>query len=481
MFDILLSDQSDHPLYLQLYRQIRGHIRSGVIANDTRLPSVRTLQHQLNISKTPIETAYQMLAAEGYVVSKPRSGLYAVNPNAGRPPAPRRPLPERRREAPPPRSVRTPPPSDGFIDFNPTAVDRDAFPVRLWKKMLGEALEQSPARLSQYGDAQGEMSLRAVLADYLLQARGVACAPEQLVIGSGISYSIGLLTKLLTDKRCVAVEEPGFAPVRDHFAGSGFRVVPIPVHERGLSVEGLLASEAEVVYVTPSHQFPTGSVMPYAEREYLLRWANERGGYIVEDDYNGEFRYIGKPIPSLQSLDEQGRVAYIGTFSKAFTPAVRLNYMVLPIGLLEKLGTMPHLLVGPSRVEQWAMQAFIEQGHWYRHIRKMRHMYRKKQQKLIELLQAHFAGCVEITGHSAGLHIQAAVRTDRTAAELLALAAAAGVRVYDMAQSPINGGDPGEVRIYLGFAGLREGEMEAGVRQLKKAWSGRLDEAFNKR
>ncbi|WP_248926702.1 PLP-dependent aminotransferase family protein [Paenibacillus hamazuiensis] len=474
MFDILLSNQTDQPLYMQLYTQIRDHIRSGIIANGMRLPSVRSLQLHLNISKTPIETAYQMLSAEGYIVSKPRSGIYAVKPYETN-----RPLyssgDSEYRSANLRSSARVPEETEWFIDFNPSGVDSGIFPVRVWKKMIHDALDRHSSEMRDYGDKQGEYALRAVLAEYLRNARGVVCSPEQIVVGAGISYSIGLLAKLLAGIGEVAIEEPGFRTVREQLIAGGFRVIPIPVHDKGISLDQLRSCEANAVYVTPSHQFPTGSVMPYAEREMLLGWANSRNGYIIEDDYDGEFRYYGKPIPSLQSLDDRGRVIYIGTFSKAFTPALRMNYMVLPHELAGRLGEMQRLLLNPSRIDQWAMQAFIEQGHWYRHIRKMRGIYRKKHQKIIELLQAHFADSIEITGQSAGLHIQATVRTERTCEELVNAAAAERVRIYDfreMRMSPISEGKP---KVYLGFGGLSENELETGINLLKKAWSGMID------
>lgn len=475
MFDILLTEQTDRPLYMQLYMQIRNHIRSGVISDGMRLPSVRSLQQHLNISKTPIETAYQMLSAEGYVVSKPRSGIFAINPHEIRsslqknddsdhPPADRQ------------QSVRTDAPQNYLIDFHTTDVDKDMFPIRTWRKILHTVLENNSESIGQRGDPQGEYALRRVLTDYLRNARGVVCSPEQIVIGSGILYSIGILTKLLKGIQHVAFEEPGFAPVRELFIELGYQLIPVSVHDKGISLEQLEKSKAQIVYVTPSHQYPTGSILPYAEREYLLSWANLRNAYIIEDDYDGEFRYFGKPIPSLQSLDRQGRVIYIGTFSKAFTPAMRMNYMVLPMELLIRMKSIQHLLSGPSRIEQWAMQSFIEQGHWYRHIRKMRKKYREKHRRLIELIHTYFANSVDIKGHSAGLHIQVSVKTDRTAEELVTLAANEGVRVYDLNRMWLNRSHSGYAQIYLGFGGVSEDEMETGIILLRKAWSCILDE-----
>lgn len=468
MFDILLPDQDDRPLYLQLYAQIRDQIRSGGIAVGTRLPSVRALQAQLNISKTPIEAAYQMLAAEGFAISKPRSGLYAdnslrplaaiVGSGGGGPASEPAPLPAAR------------PPG---IDFDPTAVDRRSFPLRAWQRALKEALENRWDEMGKYGDPQGEPGLRRAVAEYLRKSRGVDCRPEQIVVGTGMAYSLGIVVKLLNGVRRVAMEEPGYNLVRDQFRLNGWETLPVPVGDKGLSLADLQASGAQAAYVTPSHQFPTGSVMPYPERERLLAWAEANDAYVIEDDYDGEFRYVGKPIPSLQGLDVHGRVVYIGTFSKAFSPAVRLNYMVLPPKLSAMLrGMSREVVFAPSRVEQWAMQAFIEQGHWYRHVRRTRVLYRHRHRRLIELIQEHLGGYVEITGQNAGLHLQLTVDRRRTSRELVDAAAEAGVNVHDFLNMWTERRQPdGEnPRVYLGFAGLDPGEMEAGVRLLRQAW-----------
>jgi GntR family transcriptional regulator/MocR family aminotransferase len=473
MLEIILSDQTDQPLYMQLYIQIRNHIQKGFITNNTRLPSVRSLQLQLNISKTPIETAYQMLTSEGYVVSKPRSGLYVVNPYEIRSLSQNKKDSNHHMDLQ--QHIQTPILKKYLMDFDPSVVDKDMFPIRTWRKMLNGVSENFSGSICKYGDPQGEHSFRNILAEYLRNARGVVCSPDQIVIGSGILYSIGILTKLLTGIQSIAFEEPGFAPVREQFIANGFQVIPISIHEKGLSLEQLENSDAQTVYVTPSHQFPTGSVIPYAEREYLLNWANSRNAYIIEDDYDGEFRYLGKPIPSLQSLDRQGRVIYIGTFSKAFSPAIRLNYIVFPMEMISKMQTLHPLLFSPSLIDQLAMQAFIEQGHWYRHIRRMRNTYRKKHHLLIELIHTHFADRVEITGHSAGLHIQVTVKTRQTVENLVKLAADHGVRIYDFHNMWMNQNQFGFPKIYLGFGGISEKDIETGILLLKKAWSCILD------
>jgi len=471
MLQLHLTTESDQPLYMQLYNQIRSHIRSRGLSDGTRMPSVRSLQQQLNISKTTIETAYQMLLTEGYAISKPRSGLYVANPHGSNGNAEITKLLSDSRQSSSGSSGN----SDRVhisIDFKPSAVDEHTFPIRIWRKMLQNAIENAARELCQYGDPQGEYSFRQVLAEYLRNSRGVICTPEQIIVGSGIFYSVGVLSTLFrNDIRHIAFEEPGYAPVRQQLIENGFDLIPISVHERGLSLHELQNSTAQAVYVTPSHQFPTGGIVPYAEREHLLSWARSTNAYIIEDDYDGEFRYIGKPIPSLQGLDRDGRVIYIGTFSKAFTPALRMNYMVLPMELMEKARLIREMFLGPSRIEQWAMQAFIEQGHWYRHIRRMRKTYRAKHQRLLELIQSHFGDKAEITGHSAGLHVQVTIKTRETAASMINRAEQEGVRVYDfrkMWMKPVDNEFP---KIYLGFGGIDHKEMERGIGLLQKAWS----------
>lgn len=473
MFDILLPEQSEFPLYQQLYLQIREGIRNGVIPDGQRLPSVRALQLQLNISKTPIETAYQMLTSEGYVISKPRSGLYVINPY--------KELSHHHQQQTPSITTMSVMHSNGHlnqghgvIDFNPTRLDQASFPVRTWNKMLKEALEQHVSEMGMYGDLQGEYGLRTVVSEYLRNSRGVISTPDQIVIGAGTAYSMGLLTRVLPGLKHIAVEEPGYSLVRDQFHLNGCDLLPITLSDKGISLDQLESSHAQLVYVTPSHQFPTGSIMPYPERERLLEWANAGNAYIIEDDYDGEFRYQGKPIPSLQGLDHNGRVIYAGTFSKVLTPTLRMNYLVLPPALLNQIShKRQEVFFAPSRLEQWAMTAFFEQGHWYRHIRKVRNLYRKRHHQLIELIEAYLGRFVEITGQNSGLHIQLIVKKEVSSEELIQRAANVGVIVYDLRKMWMNHQQDANQfpRLYMGFASLNAADMEKGIRLLQKAWN----------
>ncbi|MCG7344721.1 PLP-dependent aminotransferase family protein [Sporosarcina sp. ACRSL] len=470
MFEIVLNDETEQPMYQSLYIQIRNNIRNGVVGDGTKLPSIRSLQLQLNISKTPIETAYQMLISEGYVVSKPRSGFYVVYPFSDDPNviSARK---ERRKENSVVNSTKEKNAiQKKIIDFNPTAIGNDLFPIRIWNKAVKEAIERNQLELGKYGFPQGELKLRVLLCEYLYNSRGVNCTPEQIVIGNGITSSMNMISKLL-DSKVFAIEEPGFNLVRNQLILNDCEVIPIPLDGTGIIIEELEKKTIEAVYVTPSHQFPTGCVMPYAKREQLIKWATANNSYIIEDDYDSEIRYVGKPIPSLQGMDNSGRVIYIGTFSKIFSPALRMNYMVIPQTLMERMKDISsEVNYLPSRFEQWAMSDFLEKGHLYRHIRRVRISYRKKHKLLVDLIRLHLEPHVEIKGENAGIHLQLVVKTKHSVKTLIEAAASNGVKVYDFKNMWMNEVMDVFPIIYLGFAAISEKDMEAGILLLKKSW-----------
>lgn len=428
------------------------------------MPSIRSLRDQLNISKTTVETAYHMLLEEGYVFSKERSGLIVVNPPDSLPA--NRSVSMRKHVAEEPAHLLAQSDQQPQIDFSLLTVDGDSFPIRIWKSILGESLSLNSQCIHLYGDPQGEFSLRESLAQYLHKSRGVVCSPEQIVVGTGISYSILLLSRLLEGRSRVGFETPGIAQVRHVFVQNGFEIVPVSMHDIEQMEQEFTRTQIRFLYVTPSHR-PTGDPLPYAARQRILQWANQNNTYIIEDDYDGELRLSGKPIPSLQGLDKNGVVIYIGTFSKAFTPALRVNYMVLPFELLEKLRSITPALSGPSRIDQWAMQLFMSRGHWYRHLRRMRKIYRLKRETLVRLLCSHMAGLFEVNPGSSGLHIELSMKADCDAEKLMELARKEGVLVYG-SQDRSNNVSP---KIYLGFGGLNVKDMERGVLLLRKAWS----------
>ena len=319
-----LDSKSPAPLFKQLYEQIRERILLGSLAADTKLPSVRELAAHQSISRNTVDGAYQELLAEGYIYSKSRSG-YFVSP-LDQVAAPKILEPASRIPGPPAEAA-----ARYRYDFHPARLDPASFPTRQWRKFLLECLREPPGKLSQYGDPQGLADLRFCLQGYLERSRGVVCQPQQVIITAGLQNSLDIVATLLKERHTTfAIEDPGYALAANVFRNHGYRIAPVPVTEDGIEVNRLAKTNSSVAYVTPSHQLPLGYVMPVANRLKLLEWSEHGERFILEDDYDSELRYIGKPIPSLQGLRPGGRVIYLGTFSKVLSPALRISYLVLP-------------------------------------------------------------------------------------------------------------------------------------------------------
>ena len=338
------------PLYRQLYRHIVEEIASGGLAAGEKLPSKAPPAADLRVSVSTVETAYQMLVAEGYIAARAKSGFTVCR--IEKLDAPVRPAP-----AAPPE-----PPAKRWAYDLARAVDTALFPFKTWARIQRETVTAHPELLN-HGSRQGDASLRAAIAKYLHAYRGVVCAPEQIVVGAGIEYLVGLLARLFCAST-FAVENPGYPRTAQVLRNNGVRTVFVPVDGDGMTLDALQAGGAQLAYVTPSHQFPTGATMPIARRTELLRWAGAAPGrYVVEDDYDSEFRYDTRPIPSLQGLDQAGRVIYVSTFSKSMAPSMRIGYMVLPVPVLEmyraEYGVYSSTV---SRFEQQTLCRFMEEG-----------------------------------------------------------------------------------------------------------------------
>jgi GntR family transcriptional regulator/MocR family aminotransferase len=457
--------EGEQPLYMQLYHYFREEIQTGKLPSATRLPSVRALSRFLQVSKTTVESAYHQLMAEGYIESRDRSGYYVVELEADLLP------PEKRAVASgtSPNAVKRIPIR---YDFHQARVDADHFPFELWRKYTNQCMRRENPGILHYGDRQGEPELREQIAAYLRRARGVNCTPEQIVIAAGTQLIISLLCQMLAENgRSVAMEEPGYNGVRTVMQHMGLSVEPIPLEEDGIDVNALAESGARVVYITPSHQDPSGIVMPYAKRMKLLQWAANAERLIIEDDYDGEFRYHGKPIPSLQGLDKNGRVVYLGTFSKSLLPAIRVSYMVLPPALLqvyrERFLDYDQTV---STIHQQTLALFMKNGEWERHIRKMRTIYQKKHDAMLSVLETVMGNHVRIMGQDAGLSITLEVASERSAVELAELAEQAGIRVYP---TTVKWMKPDQMRcpaFQFGFGGLSIEDIEQGIRLLYQVW-----------
>ena len=347
-------------------------------------------------------------------------------------------------------------------------MDTSAFPFSSWARSTKEAVYENPGLL-QRGHPQGDAPLRAALSELLSQYRGVRCAPEQVVVGAGADYLLTLLLQSLPGQKAVALEDPGYPAAYAAAALHGRQAVPIPVDGEGMVPEALEASGAGLAYVTPSHQFPLGVTMPAGRRSRLLHWAaSAPDRWLIEDDYDSEFRWSSRPIPALQGLDRAGRVVYMGTFSRSIAPAIRVAYMILPPALLDRWrAAFSHGACAVSRFEQESLRRFLTQGLYGRHLRRTGNLYRKKCALFTGAL-SEIPGAA-VSGADAGLHFLVTLPRFMEA-ELVERAAAKSVRVYPLSRY-CHGAEPRPSKVVLGFAGLTEEELAQAAALLKKAWA----------
>ena len=463
-----LQPDSKTPLYHQLYTALADQIRTGSIAAGSRLPGKRTLAAELGVSVNTVDTAYQMLAAEGYVESRARSGfvvLHDADPvfaPQGEP---------SRTAAAQPVTAAAPEPRWQY-DLSTRGVDTDLFPFRSWGRIQRELLYNSP-QLLHPGQAAGDPELRSALAEYLAAYRGVRCSADQIVVGAGVEYLLGLLAPVLPGP--AAVEDPCYPRAKAIFENSGIPCRSLPVDDGGLAVRALAASDAVVCYVTPSHQFPTGVTMPAPRRAALLRWAAQQPGrYIIEDDYDSEFRFDIRPLPSLQGMaGPDGPVIYLSTCSRSLAPSIRIAYMVLPLSLLEPFRARYGLYSSTvSRYEQHTLAQFIRQGHFTRHLARMRNEYRHRRDALTEALYTAFGReNLTLRGLHTGLHLLLSLKNGPGEAAMVATAAQAGVRLTGLSgYYHGSAADCPPSTVVLGYGALRAEDASAAAEALQKAW-----------
>jgi GntR family transcriptional regulator / MocR family aminotransferase len=461
----ILNNHSAVPIYKQLYDQIREHILSGKLPADAKLPSVRDLAAELSTSRNTVDAAYQELYAEGYVYSKQRSGYFVSVLDQGSASAPLSAAERPRNRG------RLPEVSAHYkYDFHPARLDPESFPRALWRKCFLDCLNESSVGLSQYGDPQGDWELRCNIGDYLERSRGVICEPDQIVICAGLQHSLDIVAHMLKESHsAVAVENPGYHLPRAVFRNNSFDVVPVAVGANGLDPDILKAGDSTIVYVTPSHQLPTGCVMPVANRLKLIEWAATGGKLIIEDDYDSELRYHGKPIPSLQGLRPDGNIVYLGTFSKILSPALRVSYLVLPRALL----TSYHRLFRDyfptvSLLEQRTLAKFMMQGHWERHVRRMRILYKHKHAKLLQEIERNFGNHATVIGQGAGLHVVVRLPEGNPGElKIIDRARQEGIHLLPFSDFYVTG-QPDATNLLLGFGGMTALEIEQGIALLSR-------------
>lgn len=445
MFEFTLSFErnANKPLYEQLYTYIAEEIRNKNLKENERMPSKKSLAKHLGISVNTVETAYSVLTDEGYLISRPRSGYYVCRVDA--------PIGNKDTEYTEPEKK----PEEKYkIDFRTNAVDLASFPYATWIKLSKEVMYSTPEYLNA-GDVKGDYELRESIAKYLHEFRGVVCSPKQVIVGAGIEYLTMLLAELFENDEVFALENPGYGKINTILKNNGRKINYIDVDDNGLRVDLLKNTNSDIVYTTPSHQFPTGAVMPVGRRLELIKWSEEREGrYIIEDDYNGEFNFSVRPIPAMQGLSANGRVIYLSTFSRVLAPSVRIAYMVLSKDMLKKY--TQHFSAYSStvpRFEQHTLNKFISGGYFARHLSRVKNIYKKRRDKVIEAISSPD---VTIMGERAGLHIVA--KTNRSK-EILRKAKQQGIRLYDMDNYYFKEGKASN-SVIIGYAGVTDDEIE---------------------
>ncbi len=453
------------PLYQQLYSYIKGEIEKGNIKAGDKLPSKRTLSAHLKVSIVTVETAYAQLMAEGYITSKPGSGFYAEHMAASKP-----------------RKEGIPPPSEPLeetvqirYDFRTNRMDASDFPFSIWAKLSREVLSEQSPELLNACHPQGTPVLRRRIAEYLKSFRGMEVSPEQIVIGAGTEYLTSLMIQLLGRDKAYSVENPGYQKIYEVFSANASRVFPIPMDEKGASAQAISGFGIDVLHITPSHHFPLGIVMPLSRRQELLQWAYSREDrYLIEDDYDSEFRYSGRPVPALQSLDREGRVIYINTFTRTLAPSMRISYMILPPRLCRRFSSrLGFYSCTVPVMEQLTLAKFMEKGYFERHINRMKKSYQQRRDLLCETIAGgKLNPIVHIAGCDAGMHLLLTVENGMTQRELIASAAREGAKVYGLSEYywfPVP--YMPENTVIAGFSGLNEAQIEEGADALARAWA----------
>ena len=483
--------QSDTPLFRQLYLQLRSAILARRLRPGTKLPSTRELAAQLDVSRSAAVAAYEQLLAEGYTSGWHGSGTYVSpdlpEPIDGNPPRRRKPA-----AAMTPAAASPLQPIGDFVDVTAQSDERpfnlgrtllDARTVQLWRKLSARTFRSlSPSHFG-YSDPRGTIELRTAICDYLQAARAVRCDPDQIVVTAGTQQAVDIVIRILPgmDKE-VWVEDPGYPLTRQALLAAGATVRPIPVDRQGIDIRAGMKSapNARAVFVTPSHQFPTGVVLSMARRLELLAWAREKRAWIVEDDYASEFRYGGRPLASLQGLDEGERVIYVGTLNKALFPGLRIGYAVVPRALLRAFIAARYLMDRqPSTISQAIVAAFMEQGHFAAHIRRMRLSYRDQRDELVAALKARLGDDLSVTAPDQGMHLVAFTRPGLSDAAIERAGHHHGVVVRAMSRLYVAA--PPRSALVLGFSGHPRPTIIPAVERLAHAVEGLSKSSARKR
>jgi GntR family transcriptional regulator / MocR family aminotransferase len=483
MPSITLDSRKRTPMYSQLYEWFRSAIIEGLLRPGQRIPSTRSLAIELRISRIPVLNAYEQLQTEGYLESVVGAGTRVAMSIVDETLGPRS-IKRRRRSARAAPSVaprrlserglaatrsNVEPSSSNLGAFRVNLPALDQFPINAWSKLVIRHARKVPDAIMAYGDTMGHLPLREAIAEYLGMVRAVRCEPSQIVVTTGSQQGLQIAAHvLLNPNDSVCVEDPGYPGARLAFMNAGARVVPIPVNAEGMNVEDMIrrAPNVRAAYITPSHQYPLGVTMSATQRLRLLDWASRSGGWIIEDDYDSEYRFSSRPIGSLQGTDTDARVIYLGTFSKVMFPALRLGYAVVPKDLVTAFsGVLDAVGIFSSPLYQTVLTDFIREGHLARHIRRMRMLYMDRRSVLVRVLRAQLGDTLEIVGAEAGMHLAALLPRGVSDAVISRNAARRGLSVMPLSTCYLN--PPARGGLILGYGGTGEQQIRDGIRKLK--------------
>lgn len=403
----IFDKENNKPLYIQLYEYIKTEITSGLLKPDSKLPSIREASSTLNLSKTTIENAYSQLVAEGYIDNLPKRGYFVCDLseyNFDIKEVHKKEIEE----------------YEEIIYLN-DGVDKESFDISNWKRIYNKVISDKKTNIYNSCSIQGEEFLREEIANFVNTMRGGHTDAQQVIVGAGVQYLLGILIGIIEeDYNIVAVEKPGFNKAEFVFEDYNFNIKHIEITDNGFPISVLRKSDAEVIYISPSHQYPLGTIMPVNKRMDLLDWAYKKNGLIIEDDYDSLIRYGGMPIPSLQGLDKNDCVVYLGSFSKMLLPSLRISFMVIPKKLLPKYNKIKNRHTqSTSKIDQLVLAHFMKEGYMVKHLRKIKRIYKRKNSSLISNLKDIFKDKLEVISSDSGLHIVCEVKTHKDEQQII--------------------------------------------------------------
>jgi GntR family transcriptional regulator/MocR family aminotransferase len=484
LLSLALDPNTENPMYRQLYDWFRQSIVDGQLRPGQRVPSTRSLAAELKISRIPVFNAYEQLCAEGYLETFVGSGTCVARsiPDEKLSPLMRKGTKGlgKSAETTGPRriSVRgtafTSMPPQSWLNslgaFRVSLPALDEFPIRVWSKLVARHSRTMRREIMAYGDAMGHLPFREAIAQYLATARGVRCESSQILVTTGSQQALQMCAHVLLDpKDRVAIEEPGYPGARQAFLSAGSQLIPLLVDEEGIKVTELVSrgDDVRAVYVTPSHQYPLGMTMSATRRIQLLNWAASSGTWIIEDDYDSEYRFASRPIVSLQGLDKHARVIYIGTFSKVLFPALRLGYVVVPKDLVPVFSAYREAVdIFSSTLYQAVLADFIQEGHFARHLRRMRMLYMERRSMLVKAISSRMGKRLEVIGAEAGMHLVALLQRDVDDSTIARKAAKRGISAMPLSSCYLR--RPASNGLILGYGGTNAQRIDEAMGDLER-------------